>query len=99
LAVLSVLEDGPLHGYELARRIEQQTKGAFAFSRSPRSIHAFIAWSSAAGFVAAGKPASRDGAAAAIRLTARERQSFPRCAKNGRKLFSALRRLTKVSHA
>src|SRR6266446_8147428 len=27
LAVLSVLEHGPLHGYEMARRIEQQTKG------------------------------------------------------------------------
>ena len=32
LAVLSVLEDGPLHGYELARRIEQQTRGALRFT-------------------------------------------------------------------
>ena len=32
LAVLSVLEEGPLHGYELARRIEQQTKGALRFT-------------------------------------------------------------------
>jgi len=30
--VLSVLEEGPLHGYELARRIEQQTKGALRFT-------------------------------------------------------------------
>jgi PadR family transcriptional regulator, regulatory protein PadR len=32
LAVLSVLEHGPLHGYEMARRIEQQTKGALRFT-------------------------------------------------------------------
>jgi len=32
LAVLSVLEDRPLHGYEMARRIEQQTKGALRFT-------------------------------------------------------------------
>ena len=32
LAVLSVLQDGPLHGYELARHIEQQTKGALRFT-------------------------------------------------------------------
>jgi PadR family transcriptional regulator, regulatory protein PadR len=32
LAILSVLEDGPLHGYEMARRIEVQTKGALSFS-------------------------------------------------------------------
>src|SRR6266403_2189386 len=32
LAVLSVLEHGPLHGYEMARRIEQQTKGVLRFT-------------------------------------------------------------------
>jgi len=32
LAVLSVLQDAPLHGYELARRIEQQTNGALRFT-------------------------------------------------------------------
>jgi transcriptional regulator len=32
LAVLSILEAGPLHGYELAQRIEQQTKGALRFT-------------------------------------------------------------------
>jgi len=32
LAVLSVLESGPLHGYEIARRIEQQTKGSLRFT-------------------------------------------------------------------
>jgi DNA-binding PadR family transcriptional regulator len=28
LAILSVLEDGPLHGYEIGRRIEEQSGGA-----------------------------------------------------------------------
>jgi len=32
LAILSVLEDGPLHGYELSRRIKKQTRGALSFS-------------------------------------------------------------------
>ena len=32
LAILSLLTEGPLHGYELARRIEAQTKGALSFS-------------------------------------------------------------------
>ena len=32
LAVLSVLESGALHGYEISRRIEQQTKGSLRFT-------------------------------------------------------------------
>ncbi len=32
LAVLSVLENGALHGYEVSRRIEQQTKGSLRFT-------------------------------------------------------------------
>jgi len=32
LAVLSVLELGALHGYEIARRIDQQTKGSLRFT-------------------------------------------------------------------
>lgn len=32
VAILSVLEDGPLHGYEMARRIEQQTQGSLRFT-------------------------------------------------------------------
>jgi len=32
LAILSVLENGALHGYEIARRIEQQTKGSLRFT-------------------------------------------------------------------
>lgn len=32
LAILSVLEDAPLHGYEVARRIEQRTAGVLQFN-------------------------------------------------------------------
>lgn len=32
LAILAVLEDTPLHGYEIARRIEQQTGGVLHFT-------------------------------------------------------------------
>jgi len=32
LAILSVLESGALHGYEIARRIERQTQGKLRFT-------------------------------------------------------------------
>lgn len=32
LAILSILEAAPLHGYEIARRIEQQTRGNLRFT-------------------------------------------------------------------
>src|SRR2546422_10043495 len=32
LAVLSILESGALHGYEIARRIEHDTKGSLRFT-------------------------------------------------------------------
>jgi DNA-binding PadR family transcriptional regulator len=32
LAILSVLEDGPLHGYQIAKRIESQTQGLLRFN-------------------------------------------------------------------
>src|SRR6201987_3704371 len=35
LAILSLLTEGPLHGYELARRIEAKTKGALSFTLAP----------------------------------------------------------------
>ena len=32
LAILTVLESGPLHGYEIAKRIEAQTEGSLKFT-------------------------------------------------------------------
>jgi PadR family transcriptional regulator, regulatory protein PadR len=32
LAILSVLEDGPLHGYEIGRRIEDQSGGTLRYT-------------------------------------------------------------------
>ena len=32
LAILSVLADGPLHGYEISKRIERQTQGLLSFN-------------------------------------------------------------------
>ncbi len=65
LAVLSVLEDGPLHGYELARRIERQTKGALRFTLA--ALYPMLyRMEQHAGFVAAGKPAATAVAAAVI---------------------------------
>jgi len=32
LAILSVLEDGPLHGYEIGRRIKEQSGGTLRYT-------------------------------------------------------------------
>ena len=32
LAILSVLAEGPLHGYQIAKRIERQTRGLLSFN-------------------------------------------------------------------
>ena len=55
LAILSVLEDGPLHGYELSRRIEKQTRGALSVSLA--ALYPML-WSSVAGSAAHGKRAA-----------------------------------------
>jgi len=48
LAILSVLEHGPLHGYEIGRQIEH-APGERSAIRWRRSIRCSIGWSIAAG--------------------------------------------------
>src|SRR5260370_35310288 len=98
LAVLAVLEDGPLHGYELARRIEQQTKGALRLS--PAALYPILYRMEQPGWIRGSWETSQQGRRRrCYRLTAAGKTKLSPLRKEWSELFSALRRLTKVSHA
>ena len=98
LAVLSVLEDGPLHGYELARRIEQQTKGALHFTLA--ALYPMLYRMEQRGWIRGNWETSQQGRRRrCYRLTTAGKTKLSPLRKEWSELFSALRRLTKVSHA
>jgi len=83
LAILSVLEHGPLHGYEMARRIEQQTKGALRFTLA--ALYPMLYRMEQRGWIrGAWKPAAAAAGGAVIASRVWERKSCRRCAGNGR---------------
>jgi PadR family transcriptional regulator PadR len=98
LAVLSVLEDGPLHGYELARRIEQQTKGALRFTLA--ALYPMLYRMEQRGWIRGNWETSQQGRRRrCYRLTTTGKTKLSPLRKEWSELFNALRRLTKVSHA
>ena len=64
LAILSVLDRQPLHGYEISRRIEHDSGGALRFTLAALD-RSSIVWRIAAGSAVIGKPATTAVAAAA----------------------------------
>jgi PadR family transcriptional regulator PadR len=98
LAVLSVLEDGPLHGYEMARRIEQQTEGSLRFTLA--SLYPLLYRLEKRGWVRGAWETSRTGRPRrCYRLTPQGKKELSPIRKEWAELFRALKRLTKVSHA
>jgi len=98
LAVLSMLEDGPLHGYEVARRIEEQTDGALRFTLA--SLYPLLYRMEKQGWVRGAWETSGAGRKRrCYRLTAQGKKKLAPIRKEWAELFRALRRLTKVSHA
>ncbi|HYB62328.1 MAG TPA: PadR family transcriptional regulator [Methylomirabilota bacterium] len=98
LAVLSVLKDGPLHGYELARRIEQQTRGALRFTLA--SLYPLLYRMEKRGWVRGAWQTSGSGRRRrCYRLTSVGKEKLSPIREEWAELFRALRRLTKVSHA
>ena len=98
LAILSVLEDGPLHGYELSRRIEKQTRGALSFSlaalypmlyRMERKKLVEGRWVEKAG----------ERRRRYYRLTAAGRKALAEQRRSWREFVSALNTLTGFDHA
>jgi len=98
LAVLSVLEDGPLHGYEMARRIERQTQGSLRFTLA--SLYPLLYRLEKRGWVRGAWETSSTGRRRrCYRLTSEGKKRLSPIRKEWAELFRALKRLTKVSHA
>lgn len=98
LAVLSVLAGEPLHGYELARRIEKQTRGALGFTLA--SLYPLLYRLERGGLVIGEwKTAPNGRQRRYYRLTPRGRRELRPLRAQWRRLFEALRRLPGVAGA
>jgi transcriptional regulator len=98
LAILSVLEEGPLHGYELSRRIEAQTKGALSFSLA--ALYPMLYRMEQRRWIRGTWETSSNGRRRrCYRLTAHGRKKLQPLRAEWLELFSALRRLNKASNA
>ncbi len=98
LAVLSVLEHGPLHGYEMAHRIEQQTKGALRFTLA--ALYPMLYRMEERGWIRGAWETSSSGRRRrCYRITPVGKKRLSPLRREWTELFGALRRLTKVSNA
>lgn len=98
LAILSVLAERPLHGYEIARRIELRTRGTLHFTLA--SLYPLLYRMEARGWLRASwgeTPAGR--ARRYYRLTAAGRKKLAPLRKEWKELFRALGRLAEAHHA
>ena len=98
LAILSVLAERPLHGYEIARRIENRTDGALHFTLA--SIYPLLYRMESRGWVRASWDKAPAGFARRYyRLTAAGRKKLAPLRKEWKELFHALGRLAQAHHA
>lgn len=98
LAILSVLADRRLHGYEVARRIESQTRGALRFTLA--SLYPLLYRMESRGWLSANwgeTPAGRERRY--YRITAAGRKQIAPLRKEWHELFRALGRLAETRHA
>src|SRR2546428_13203710 len=98
LAILSVLENGPLHGYEMARRIEEQTKGALCFSLA--ALYPMLYRMEQRRWIRGSWETSSNGRRRrCYRLTPAGKKKLSPLSDEWRGLFAALPRLAQVFHA
>jgi PadR family transcriptional regulator len=98
LAVLSVLEGGSLHGYEIARRIEQQTQGKLRFTLA--SLYPLLYRMENKGWMRGTWQVSAHGRRRrCYRLTPAGKKKLSPLRREWSELFLALRQLTKVADA
>jgi PadR family transcriptional regulator len=98
LAVLSVLQEGPLHGYELARRIEGQTNGALRFTLA--ALYPMLYRMEQQRWIRGAWETSGNGRRRrCYRLTPGGKKKLAPLRREWAELFRALHRLTKVAHA
>ena len=96
LAILSVLEHGQLHGYELSRRIEAQTKGSLSFSLA--ALYPMLYRMEQRRWIRGTWQTSCNGRRRrCYRLTAHGKKKLQPLRAEWSELFSALRHLTKAS--
>jgi transcriptional regulator len=98
LALLEVLATGPLHGYEIAKQIERQTRGVLHFDVA--SLYPLLYRLERRGWVSgAWKAAPNRRQRRYYRLTAVGKRQLAPLREQWRLFFQALNRLAKVSHA
>ena len=98
LAILSVLEGGPVHGYKIARRIEQQTQGKLRFTLA--SLYPLLYRMEHRGWVRGSWETSRSGRRRrSYRLTPAGKEKLSPLRQEWLELFRALRQLAKVADA
>jgi PadR family transcriptional regulator, regulatory protein PadR len=98
LAILSVLEAGELHGYEIARRIEQQTGGKLRFTLA--SLYPLLYRMEKRGWVRGEWQVGKTGRRRrCYRLTPTGKKKVAPLRAEWSELFQALRQLAKVADA
>ena len=98
LAILSVLERDSLHGYELARQIEKNTRGSLRFTLA--SLYPLLYRMEQRGWIRGAWQVSENGRRRrCYRLTPAGRKKLSPLRAEWSELFQALRRLSKVSNA
>src|SRR5207248_11475822 len=98
LAVLSVLQDGPLHGYELARRIEKRTNGALHFTLA--ALYPMLYRMEQQRWIRGSWETSANGRRRrCYRLTPAGKKKLSPLEREWAELFHALQQLTKAAHA
>ena len=98
LAILSVLESGALHGYEIARRIEQQTQGKLRFTLA--SLYPLLYRMEKQDWVRGEWQIGETGRRRRrYRLTSSGKKKLAPLRAEWSELFQALRQLAKVPHA
>lgn len=98
IAILSVLERQPLHGYEISRRIEQDSGGALRFTLA--ALYPLLYRMESRGWVRGDWEISGTGRRRrCYKLLPRGRKMLTPLRAEWADLFRAMRRVAKVSHA
>lgn len=98
LAVLSVLENGPLHGYEIGRRIEEQSGGALRYTLA--ALYPLLYRMEHRGWLSGEWQTGESGKRRrCYRLLPRGRKVLKPMREEWADLFRVLRRVAKVKHA
>jgi len=98
LVVLSILRGGALHGYEIARRIEQETKGSLRFTLA--ALYPMLYRLEKQGWIRGNWETSPTGRRRrCYRLTSAGKKKLSPLRREWSELFAALHRLAGVSNA